>query len=97
MADPLPDREVYIADWCKQLKIENSVWALTVHLVTAKNYATAVSLMLELSWRVHRDYLNRAEKALEEWHRQSKYCAVSATDLYNFADYYTKNIEAIPT
>jgi hypothetical protein len=90
------ERDKYIADWCKQIGVPANAWNLVEYMVKIKNYDTAVGVMFELSWRHHRDYLDRASKVLKEWAAQYSNAPITANDLYNFMTYYIANNEELP-
>ena len=95
----VPDRETYMAAWAKQLGVPNNPWFIVEHLINvAHNWDSAVSIMFELSWRFHKDYLDRALKDLKAWAGPTveKGGKVTANELYGFMDFYIKNTEALP-
>jgi hypothetical protein len=88
----------YIESWAKQLGVANSPWAVAEYLVnTAKNYDTACAIIFGLGWTTHKEWLLRARDTMAQLPVQYPGATFPADWLYQWAQHYVTEIEALPT
>jgi hypothetical protein len=89
-----------IESWAARLKCANNAWAIVEALINCPepNYQTACSIMFDLSWVQHRDWLNRAVAHFEDVVSKPPYAGtyLNAAWLYEYVTYYTTDVEKSP-
>lgn len=87
-------RQQFIEDLSKVYKCEPNAYACAVAAYNDhKSYPTACSLAFGLSWRTHKDYLERVAKY---WKENDDGAAITVEWMISFVEYYTTDVEKYP-
>lgn len=91
-------REDYIKAWAKMLGCNNDVYSVAAQLINKnKNFQSACAVLMNLSFRTHKEYLVKCSKYLETmWKGYGDTAVCNADWIYKFQQHYINEVDSYP-